>query len=45
MTMWTVRYKGKMTPTTVTSPTFMEAVAIAVKLSDAPILSVEYLAY
>lgn len=54
MTMWMVRYVGKITPTTVTAPTFMEAVAKAVEYAKEhdiagpagdDILSVSYLAY
>jgi hypothetical protein len=46
-----VRYVGKITPVTVTAPTFMEAVTKALeyakeyKLGDDPIISVSYLAY
>ena len=54
MTMWMVRYVGKITPTTVTAPTFTEAVAKAVEYAKEhdiagpagdDILSVSYLAY
>ena len=51
MTVWMVRYAGKITPVTVKAPTFIEAVAKAVEYAKeqwaegADILSVQYWAY
>jgi hypothetical protein len=42
--MWIVKFEGEFLPKTIRAATFLEAVAIAAKTSEA-IVSVEYLAY
>lgn len=51
MSVWTVRFVGRMTPVNVKAPSFVEAVAKAVEyakkndIAEDAILAVDYMAY
>lgn len=44
MTIWSVKFEGKILPVSIKAPTFLDAVEAAKKISE-KIISIEYLAY
>lgn len=44
MTIWSVKFEGKIFPVNIKAPTFLDAVEEAKKISE-KIISIEYLAY